>query len=82
MAGLQIQIHVFLPCEAIFERLEHLGHPADFRPALIDAAQIGAGIEVATRAIASIKTSVKWGMPQIAATRAAGSTGEVPITLT
>ena len=79
MAGLQIQGHVLLPCEAVFERLEHLGYPADFRSDLIDAAQIGAGIEVATGAVASIKASIKRGVPQIAATRAAGSTGEVPI---
>lgn len=79
VAGLQIQIHVLLPCEAVFECLEHLGHPADFRPDLIDATQFGAGIEVTTGAVASIKTGVKRCVPQIAATRATGSTGEVPI---
>ena len=78
-ARLQIQIHVLLPCEAVFERLEHFGHTADDRPSFVDATQVGADVEMATDTVAPVEAGVERGMAHIAATGAAGGAGEDPI---
>ena len=59
LARLQVQVHVLLPCEPTLEHLEHLRHTADSWPVLVDAAEIGADIEMATDSIAPIEASVK-----------------------